>query len=65
MTPRRTIGVRLGRRALSGSPLCFLLFAWESYMTPSCTAKHFFIAIHIRVKILNKHIMILVNNGLS
>ncbi len=35
---------------LSGSPPCFLLAAQESYMTPSHTAMHFFIAIQIRVK---------------
>jgi hypothetical protein len=29
---------------------CFLLVAWESYMTPSHMAKHFCIAIRVRVK---------------
>jgi hypothetical protein len=41
----------LGKGALTGSPPCFLLVAWESYMTSSRTAMHFFIAIRIRVKI--------------
>ncbi len=39
-------------RALTGSPPCFWLVAWESYMIPSHTATHlFFIAIRIRVKL--------------
>jgi hypothetical protein len=47
MTPRRPIGVQQGRGALNGSPPCFLLAAWESYMTLSSTAPHFFKAIQI------------------
>ncbi len=43
-------GVRRGRWTLVGSPPCLLLVAWESYMTPSHMATHFFIAIRIRVK---------------
>jgi hypothetical protein len=40
-----------GVGVLSGSPPCFLLVFWESYMTHSRTAMHFFIAIQIRVKV--------------
>jgi hypothetical protein len=39
---------------LNGSPPCFLLVTWESYMTPSRAAMHFFIAIQIWVKDSNK-----------
>ncbi len=43
MTPRQPIGVRRGgEKALTESPPCFLLVAWESYMTLSRTATHFF-----------------------
>jgi hypothetical protein len=38
-----------GGGALTGSPPCFLLVIWESYMTPSRTAMHFCIAIRIKV----------------
>jgi hypothetical protein len=31
-------------------PPCFLLVAWESYMTPSCTAMHILIATRVRGK---------------
>ncbi len=34
---------------LAGNPPCFLLVIWGSYMTPSHTETHFFIAIQIRV----------------
>ncbi len=46
----RPIGLRRGWGALTGSHPCFQLVAWESFMTLSCTAMHFFIAIQIRVK---------------
>jgi hypothetical protein len=39
-----------GMGVLTGSPPYFLLVAWGSFMTPSCTAMHFFTAIRIRVK---------------
>ncbi len=52
MTPRRPIRVRQGGGgALTWSPPCFLLGAWESYTTPSRTAMHFFIAVWIWVNI--------------
>jgi hypothetical protein len=35
---------------LAGSPPCFLLITWESYMTPSRAAMHYFIAIWTGVK---------------
>jgi hypothetical protein len=38
-----------GRGTLTGSPLSFLLVAWESLMITSHTALYFFIAIQIRV----------------
>ncbi len=44
-TNRSTAG---GRGALTGSPPCLLLVAWESYTTPSRTTTHFFVAILIR-----------------
>jgi hypothetical protein len=45
-----------GRGTLTGSHPCFLLIAWVSYMIPSRTAVHFFIAIRIRVKVLQNKI---------
>jgi hypothetical protein len=36
--------------ALTGSPPCFLLVTWESYLTPSRTATHFFHSQPDRVK---------------
>jgi hypothetical protein len=50
MTHRRPIRVWQGEGALTGNPPSYLLVAWESYMTPSCMATHFFIAIQVRVK---------------
>ncbi len=38
-----------GEGALTGSPPCFLLVAWESYSTTSRMAMHFIIAIRITV----------------
>jgi hypothetical protein len=49
MPPRRPVGVRQGVALTESSP-CFLLVAWESYMTPSRMAPHFCLAIRIRVK---------------
>jgi hypothetical protein len=41
MTPRRPIGVQV-KGALTGCPPFSLLVAWESYMSPSRMAMHFF-----------------------
>jgi hypothetical protein len=41
MTPG-AIEVRRGRGALTGSPLHFLMAAWESYMTPAARLCTFF-----------------------
>ncbi len=58
MTPRRPIGARHGGEVSQREPLRFPLVAWESYVTPSRTAKHFCIAICIRVNSsLSKFVM--------
>ncbi len=44
------LGGRGGGGALTGSPPCFLLVAWESHMTPNRMAMHFCWAIQIMVK---------------
>jgi hypothetical protein len=44
-----TNGSAGGRGSLKESNHGFLLVAWESHMTPSLTAKHFFIATRIKV----------------
>ncbi len=49
-TTNRSVPGDMGDLAVS--PACILLVAWESYMTPSRRAMHFFVAIRIRVNIL-------------
>jgi hypothetical protein len=44
-TPRQPIGGWREEGALTESPPCFLLVAWESYITTSRTAMHFFIGL--------------------
>jgi hypothetical protein len=48
MTPRRPIGVRQGEVGSHRESPCFLLVAWDTYMTPRRMAMHFFIPIQIR-----------------
>jgi hypothetical protein len=50
MIPGRPIGVRRGRGSSHMNPPCFLLIAWDAYLTPSRMAANFFKAIQIRVK---------------
>jgi hypothetical protein len=52
MTPRGPGARQEG--IFAGSPPSFLFVAWESIMTPSRTATHFFIAIRIRVNSARK-----------
>jgi hypothetical protein len=49
MTPRQPIGVWPGEGGSHREFSLLLLVVGESYMTPSCTATHFFIAIKIRI----------------
>jgi hypothetical protein len=65
MTPRRLIGVRQGGGVvLTGSLACFLSVTWESYITPSRMAMHFFIAIQISVNNFSLSLYVVMEAGI-